>query len=104
MHIIKLSAIAATVFASAVFATQFATASDLQPGKGWDAFNARNSTETEVLTTEAFIGTSMASAPGQGYDTMHARDGAPIVSNQGASTGLTGQGYDTFHAKDGEPL
>ena len=100
MQIIKLSAMAATVLATAVFTPQFTSAADLQPGKGWDAFQARGG---EVVSTQSFMGTSMGSAPGQGYDTHHAKDGAPIEGGyQGTSMGsASGQGYDTFNAKDG---
>ncbi len=99
MHIIKLSAKAATVLAASAFALQFAEAADLQPGKGWDAFQARDG---QPVSSNSYMGTSMRSAPGQGYDTFHAREGASIEgSYQGTSMGSRGQGYDTFNARDG---
>jgi hypothetical protein len=103
MHFIKLSAMAATVLATSAFATQFTAAADLQPGQGWDTFNARDG---EMVSSNSYMGTSMGTAPGQGYDTFHAKDGAPIEGGyQGTSMGsATGQGYDTFHVKDGERI
>ncbi len=103
MHIIKLSAMAATVLAASAFAPQFTAAADLQPGQGWDAFQARGG---QLVSSDSYVGTSMGSAPGQGYDTMNAKDGAAIQgSYQGTSMGsATGQGYDTFHALDGERI
>ena len=99
MHIIKLSAIAATVLTAAAFAPQFTAAADLQPGQGWDAFRARDG---QPVSSDSYMGTSMGSAAGQGYDTFHAREGAPIEgSYQGTSMGSTGRGYDTFNARDG---
>ncbi|HYP67825.1 MAG TPA: hypothetical protein VEP67_06165, partial [Thiobacillaceae bacterium] len=94
MHIIKLSAMTATVLAAIAFAPQFTAAADLQPGKGWDSFQARDG---QSVSSDSYLGTSMGSAPGQGYDTNHARDGAPIEGGyQGTSMGSAGQGYDTF--------
>ncbi len=103
MKIIKLSAMAAAVIATSVFAPQFTAAADLQPGKGWDAFNARGG---EAISSNSYVGTSMGTAPGQGYDTMNAKDGAPVEgSYQGTSMGSAGgQGYDTMHTLDGERI
>ncbi|MGA7949321.1 MAG: hypothetical protein WCA45_04065 [Thiobacillaceae bacterium] len=102
MHIIKLSAMAATVLAASAFAPQFTSAADLQPGKGWDAFQARGG---QPVSSDSYMGTSMGSAPGLGYDTHHVRDGASIEgSYQGTSMGSAGQGYDAFHARDGERI
>jgi hypothetical protein len=94
---------AATVLAVSAFAPQLTAAADLKPGKGWDAFQARDG---QLVSGDSYMGTSMGSAPGQGYDTHHAKDGAPVEgSYQGTSMGsATGQGYDTFHAKDGERI
>jgi hypothetical protein len=98
MHIIKLSAMAATVLAASAFAPQFTVAADLNPGQGWDAFQARGG---QLVSSDSYVGTSMGSAPGQGYDTNHARDGAAIeASYQGTSMGSAGQGYDAFNARD----
>lgn len=94
MQIIKLSAMAAAVLATTVFA-QFTVAADLQPGKGWDAFNARAG---EIVSSDSYMGTSMGTAPGLGYDTMHT-GGAPIDSGyQGtAMVASPSQSFDTAH-------
>ena len=103
MKIIKPFAIAAAVLATSVFAPQVTVAGDLQPGKGWDAFNARSG---EAISSDSYMGTAMGSAPGQGYDTHGASDGASVEgSYQGtAMSSPTGQGYDTVMSGDGERI
>ena len=103
MHTITFSTIAAAVLAVSALAPQIASAANLQPGQGWDTFNARDG---ETVSSETYLGTALGTIPGQGYDTFHARDGAPIEGGyQSTSMGATpGQGFDTFHVKDGEGI
>lgn len=109
MQIIKLSAMAATVFAASLLTPQMtAAATDLhQAGNGWDAFNS-NSGERLPNYEHAYMGTSMQSAPGQGWDVFHTgAEGTVSVATRYEGTSMkasSGEGWDVFHSGIGDPL
>ncbi len=109
MKIIKLSAMAASVFAASLLAPQISSAADdmHRPGAGWDVFNARSG-EPLPSYNQSYMGTSMMSAPGQGWDVFHngAEGTVPVTTSlEGtAMTTRTGGGWDVFHTGIGDPI
>jgi hypothetical protein len=99
---------AVSVLAAGVFALmvpQLAAADTHWPGQGYDVFHS-NVGEPLPTYDRGYMGTSMKSAPTQGFEIYNLGNIGNVPASYEATSMMPtpGQGWDVFHSRSGDPI